>query len=103
MRRKRQIRSQFKHLEPAKRPNPFQPPKSWYRERPQHFSVEFERESEYKRQTFSANQKYARIDKNIQDMGRHCPHGTITDNAKRVTDSRFETNPASSFLGGEVM
>ena len=36
-------------------------------------------------------------------MSRHKPHAAITDGYPKVTDSRFETNLGSTFLGGEIM
>ena len=44
-----------------------------------------------------------RVDSHIQDMGKHCPHKTITEQGYwKVTDSRFETNLGSTFMGGEI-
>ena len=52
----------------------------------------------------SANWKYnTRVSSHIQDMSLHRPHQPITAGYPKVTDSRFETNMGSTFLGGEIM
>ena len=100
------------------RPDPFKPAKSWYQDRSAAEPLRvgagqcrncirkgspFTQFTDYELQKVSANWQFSgRVDSHIQDMSRHCAHRTITDGYLKVTDARFETNPGSTFLAGEI-
>ncbi len=120
MKRKRQLRSKQDNLKPSLRPDPFQPAKSWYQDRSAHESIPadskhtcancirkgspFSAFNDWEKQKISANWQFsARVNSHSMGFGGYCPHKTITEGYFNVTDSRFESNPGSTFCGGEVM
>ena len=52
----------------------------------------------------SANWQFQkRVDSHIVDISKNGEKKSFIEGHFRATDSRFETNPGSSFLGGEIM
>ena len=102
---------------PPSRGDPFQPAKSYYHERMTlqtagstvncHKCIRrgnpFNFEPEHQIEKVKANSQFSRrLDTHIIDFNKRTGHGTITDGFFSAHEGRFETNPTSSFCGGEI-
>ena len=119
MKQKRQLRHSKDNIKPSERPDPFKPPKTCYVERTNLSSLPisdhncrncirkgspFSAFNDWELQKISANWQFSsRVNSHNMSFSGYAPHKTIIEGYYKVTDSRFETNPGSSFCGGEVM